>query len=426
MPPIPRSDGIAPPASVLPLDRGQDLAGIDRRAFAADIDALHASLKADLGAPDLAHLRKMERWGRLCTLVGYGTAWIIPNPLSALAMGMGNVARWASVAHPILHRGYDAVPGVPARYTSRRFAQGWRRFIDWPDWLHPAAWSHEHNQLHHYHTGQLEDPDLVERNAWIVRHRTVPRPLKWLMLVLLMATWKFTYYAPNTFWSLRQHAKIRAQSREEASANPLPTMATVARVVCPGERLLLPVTRRGMAFYLHCVLPYALLRFAVLPSLFLPLGVGAWAAVLINSILAEIVANAVSFLIIAPNHTGDDLYRFDNRFHSKAEFYLQQVTGSVNYPGGNDVADFLQGYLNYQIEHHVWPDLPLLKYRQAAPRLKEICRRHGVPYIEQGVFRRFGQLWSIMMGDSDMRVANTGVERPAPKRAAPERSEAAA
>ena len=166
---------------------------------------------------------------------------------------------------------------------------------------------------------------------------------------------------------------------------------------------MLPVTAWGAEFYLRCVLPYALFRFALLPALFLPLGVHAWAAVLINSVLAEIVANVVTFVTIAPNHTGDDVYRFDTTFRNKAEFYVQQVAGSVNYPGGTDLRDFVMGYLNYQIEHHVWPDLPLLKYRQAAPAMKEICRRHGVPYIEENVFRRFGKLWSIMMGDSTMR-----------------------
>jgi len=61
----------------------------------------------------------------------------------------------------------------------------------------------------------------------------------------------------------------------------------------------------------------------------------------------------------------------------------------------------LQGYLNYQIEHHVWPDLPMLKYRQAAPELKEICRRHGVPYVEESVFRRFARTWTVMMGQAE-------------------------
>ena len=380
----------------------QPLGAIDHKAFCADVETLHASLKADLGPADLAHLRKMVRWGRACTLLGYAVAWIMPNPVAALLIGMGNVGRWSSVTHPVMHRGYDAVPDVPERYKSRNFAIGWRRYLDWLDWLHPDAWAHEHNQLHHYHTGQRDDPDIVERNAWFIRHRSVPRVVKWLLAVVLMMTWKLTYYAPNTFWALKQHRKIRAQSAVQAKMHPLPTMGTVDRWVIPGERVMLPVTRWGAEFYLRCVLPYALFRFAVIPALFLPLGVAAWAAVLVNSLLAEVVANVVTFVTIAPNHTGDDVYRFDKPFSSKAEFYVQQVAGSVNYPGGTDAKDFVMGYLNYQIEHHVWPDLPLLKYRQAAPRMKAICKKHGVPYIEESVFKRFGKLWTILMGDSDM------------------------
>ena len=45
------------------------LDSIDYQAFANDVQALHAKLKADLGDSDIAHLRKMERWGRTCTVL---------------------------------------------------------------------------------------------------------------------------------------------------------------------------------------------------------------------------------------------------------------------------------------------------------------------------------------------------------------------
>ncbi|MFY2765240.1 fatty acid desaturase family protein [Arenimonas sp. MALMAid1274] len=396
-----------------PLSQPSPFAGIDLKAFAADVEALHRSLKSDLGQADLVHLRRMARWSRMLTVLGYAVAWIVPNPVAALLMGLGNMGRWTCVTHPVMHRGYDAVPGVPAHYTSKRFAMGWRRWLDWLDWLHPDAWAHEHNQLHHFQTGQQGDPDLVERNAWFIRHRRVPRPVKALIIVLVMMTWKLTYYAPNTFFALKQHRRIRAQTAAQARAHPLPAMGEVACLVIPGERVMLPVTAWGIEFWLRCVLPYGLVRFGLIPALFLPLGTWAWMAVLVNSLLAEVVANVVTFVTIAPNHTGDDLYRFDSGCRSRGEFYLQQCAGSVNYPGGTDVQDYLQGYLNYQIEHHVWPDLPLLKYRQAAPRLKAICRKHGVPYVEESVFRRFGRLWSIMMGDTSMRRAGALAVEPA-------------
>src|SRR5277367_6008586 len=101
-----------------------ELPSIDHEAFARDLAALRAEIDAAIGPEDFAHLRKMERWGRLCTALGYATAWIAPNPLSAAAIALGNTSRWAIVMHHVGHRGYDRVPGVPANYTGRRFAAG--------------------------------------------------------------------------------------------------------------------------------------------------------------------------------------------------------------------------------------------------------------------------------------------------------------
>jgi fatty acid desaturase len=402
------------------------LPDVDLPAFAAEVRALRAELLADLGEADLAHLRRMQRWGRACSALGYATAWIAPNPLSALLIGLGNSARWTMLTHHVMHRGYDRVPGVPANLTSARFAQGWRRWIDWPDWILPAAWAHEHNQLHHFHTGELADPDLVEHNSWLLRLRGLPAPLRWLLIVLLMLSWKLSYYAPNTFWAWRQQLAARAaRAPMQASGadRPAPaaeTMADAWRLLYPGERLLLPLTPRAWHFWLRSALPYAIYRFGLLPALFLPLGSAAWAAVLINSILAELIANLHAFVIIVPNHAGDDVYRFDDHFSDRDQFVLRQVLGSVNYTSASTLTDFLQGHLNYQIEHHVWPDLPMLKYRQAAPRLKAICARHGVPYIEEPVWRRFVKLWAIMSGRSDMRRAAVGATPAAAPARAPE------
>ncbi|MCK7592060.1 fatty acid desaturase family protein [Pseudomarimonas salicorniae] len=386
------------------------LAAVDLRSFGAELDALHARLKAELGVEDLVHLARMARWGRLCTLLGYASAWLFPNPLAALLIAQGITARWGNVAHHVLHRGYDAVPGCPPRWRSGVFARGWRRFLDWPDWIIPEAWCHEHNQLHHYHTGQREDPDLVERNAWLIRAQRVPRPLKWLMLGVFMLSWKALYYAPNTLWTLRRSQRLRAAGRGDRAPR-LATPGEAWRIVVPGERLLWPGSRDGLAYYLGCLLPYTLFRFGLVPALFLPLGTWAWLSVLLTSLMAEAMANLWSFLIIAPNHTGDDLHRFDGGTRGRAEFYLQQVSGSVNYTSRGPVSDFLMCHLNYQIEHHLWPDLPALKYREAAPEVRRICERHGVPYVEESLWRRIGKLFAILLGDGSMRRTDMQQDR---------------
>lgn len=374
---------------------------VDVAAFAAEVRALRQQLNADLGPADHAHLRRMAGWGRCCSVLGWLTCWF-PNPLAVLLLSVGNVARWTMVGHHVMHRGYDRVQGVPAHLTSARFALGWRRWLDWLDWMHPRAWAHEHNHLHHFHTGELDDPDLVEHNAWLIRARRCPRPLKWLLVLFLMCTWKLSYYAPNTWWAWRQSLRQRASEQKEKS-QALPHMGNTWRLLYPGERVILPLSRDVPGFWLHCVLPYAGVRFGLLPAPFALLSSSAWLTALISLLLAELLANIHAFVIIVPNHAGEDVYRFDQHYRTSGEFCLRQVIGSVNYTGGNDLADFLQGYLNYQIEHHLWPDLPMLKYRQAAPRLKAICERHGVPYVEQPVLRRFARLWPLLMGDRSMR-----------------------
>merc|ERR1712087_65669 len=68
-----------------------------------------------------------------------------------------------------------------------------------------------------------------------------------------------------------------------------------------------------------------------------------------------------------------------------------------------DVNDFLRGWLNYQIEHHCWPQLSMLSYQKAAPELRAICEKHGVPYVQHSVFRRLKKTADVMVGAASMR-----------------------
>jgi fatty acid desaturase len=361
------------------------LENIDSQGFASDIAQLRRDVNASLGEADYKHLRRMEWLGRLCTLVGYGTAWIIPNPISAFFMSMGNLTRWL-LMHHISHRGYDKVPGVPARYTSQKFAMGWRRFVDWFDWILPNAWAYEHNTLHHYNTGEVEDPDLVEHNMEFLREGTWPAWARYAITGVFAVTWKISYYAPNTYVEL---VNVERRRRGE------PPMSTNASVFNPMD----PV---GRAFWAKCLLPYALVRFVALPLMFLPLGGHAALFVFINSFIAELMTNLHSFCVIGPNHSGEDLYRFDSANKDRGEFFVRQVVGSVNYACGSDGVDYAHAWLNYQIEHHVLPDISMLQYQRIQPRVKALCEQYGIPYVQESVFKRVRKLVDIMVGNTSM------------------------
>ena len=353
------------------------LRAIDTPGFLAELRQLRSEIDSQLGEADLLHLRKIENWGRLATLIGVLTAWICPNPLSMIALALGRNTRWL-LMHHIGHRGYDRVPGVPKRYTSRFFARGWRRYVDWPDWLTPEAWKQEHNVLHHSHTGEDRDPDLLERNTSALRNSGLPMPLRTLLICLLGLIWKPAYFLPSALHGL--HSK---EPKGPA-----------------GELSLDRESKLEMVF--DGYLPYLLLQFVMFPALYLLLGPWFAFSALINSLGAELLCNLHMFLVISPSHTGPDVWRFDGKPVNKSERTVRQVIGSVNYLTGGDRNDYLHLWLNYQIEHHIWPDLPMLKYQQIQPRVEALCAKYGVPYLQEDLFTRFRKMLAVTTGRANM------------------------
>ena len=376
-------------------------ADVDKEALKKDIEDAKASI-GEASQEDFEHLLKMERWSRSFTFAGYGllllisiielmwsnglNGWFfgISAILAGVLIGVGNVGRWANVTHPVLHGAYDKVENIPEKYTKKYYANGSRRWLDWLDWITPQAWMYEHNIMHHYHLGELDDPDNVERNMqWLIKS-DIPMWLRRVIVYIFAGTWKFTYYAPNTLRIL-QNKKLKEENKKEIMDYEFD-----------------PRTPFGFELWWDYYLPYGVVQFLVIPALFLPLGVDAVINALIVVIIAEYYANLHSFLVIVPNHSADDIYMFNEPYEGKGEFYLRQIMGSVNYKTGSDWNDFLHGFLNYQVEHHIFPDMPLSFYQKTQPIIKEICAKHNLEYRQESVWKRIGMTIDLMIGKTKL------------------------
>ena len=351
----------------------------------AELDALRDALKADVSEADTRHLLRIAWIGRGASWLGWASSGFGLNPVSMLLMSLGIVVRWTTVAHHVVHRGYDHAPGIPPRFTSKRFAQGfWARLWHWPDVLHPEAWRHEHNTLHHYRLNEEWDPDQPELNLAWLRQARLPLALKYLFIGLAMLTWRWIYYAPNSMRELVNHRqKRRILGRDDGIA-------------------LAPWTPVGRAVWGQCLLPYMLVHFVVLPLPFLAFGTTAWMWAVINRVGADVLANVHSFVVIVPSHVGDDLWRFDTPIRNRDDFYRHQLAGSANYRTGGFWNDLLHGWLNYQIEHHLFPDLTMRQYTRAQPQVEAIAHRHGLPYVQNSVWVRLRRLLRVMVGTETM------------------------
>jgi fatty acid desaturase len=300
--------------------------------------------------------------------------------VAAALISTGNTSRWANVTHPVLHGAYDKVPNVPERYTRKAFGKGSRRYLDWLDWIKPEAWSYEHNIMHHYHLGEEDDPDCIQRNAEWIRHSKMPMFVRYIMIYIFMGLWKILYYAPNTLRILDNKKR-----KEEDKASIVDLEWDIRK-------------KNGFELWMDYLLPYAAIKFIVIPALFIPFGITAVFNAFLIVLIAEFMANVHSFVVIVPNHSAEDIYMFNKPHQSQGEFYLRQIMGSVNYHTGGDLRDFAHGWLNYQVEHHLFPNLPLSQYQKMQPLVKEICEKHNLEYRQESVFKRLRMTIEFLVG----------------------------
>ncbi|MFJ5921126.1 acyl-CoA desaturase [Kitasatospora sp. NPDC092948] len=92
--------------------------------------------------------------------------------------------------------------------------------------------------------------------------------------------------------------------------------------------------------------------------------------------------------IFAPNHKGMPMSGPDA---GRTDFLRRQVLPSRNLRAGRFV-HFLFGGLGYQIEHHLFPAMPVAALRPAARIVRAYCAEVGVPYAEAGLTGCFREI----------------------------------
>ncbi|MFV0286396.1 MAG: fatty acid desaturase family protein [Demequina sp.] len=114
--------------------------------------------------------------------------------------------------------------------------------------------------------------------------------------------------------------------------------------------------------------------------LFLPLGL-AFAFIGVQMAVFGVYMGA-SF---APNHKGMMIVPSD----MKMDFFSKQVLTSRNIRGGWAMS-ILMGGLNYQIEHHLFPNMARPHLAKAREIVREYCAAHDVPYTETSLIESYG------------------------------------
>ncbi|MFD9560922.1 fatty acid desaturase family protein [Streptomyces sp. NPDC059994] len=92
-------------------------------------------------------------------------------------------------------------------------------------------------------------------------------------------------------------------------------------------------------------------------------------------------------MTFAPNHKGMEMPDADDDGWGHLR---RQVLTSRNVRGG-PLTDWFLGGLNYQIEHHLFPNVPRPHLRLVQPLVRAHCRAVGIPYAETSLIDSYRQ-----------------------------------
>jgi len=409
----------------------------DEEGFLRDIRAAKDAV-GPATETDACHLNFLVRTTQMFDVVGHSLILFCAArslsmmsmtglAVAAVAISTARCMRWTIIGHHVSHGGFDSLQkghpeALPDKYRRGVFAVGnWRRVLDWLDWMLPEAWNVEHNKLHHYHLSEDKDPDLLERNFALLHALPLPMVVKYMSMAFWMVTWKLTYYSPNTFKELELSRPKSWVARNWPASSVKTDPTTVGDFpkgallgLCKGQVQEVMFWAVFFIQWLLAITPVALM--VVLPAV-VPLVlnmVHAWpfeepcqdaaGRALITALVAEALTNVHSFVIIACNHAGEDLYSYETTCKAySAEWFLRCAYSSANFETGTDFVDCMYGWLNYQIEHHMFPDMTPLQYRKLQPLIKSVCLKHGVMYVQQNALQRTWRMLRIAVGAASMK-----------------------
>jgi linoleoyl-CoA desaturase len=68
------------------------------------------------------------------------------------------------------------------------------------------------------------------------------------------------------------------------------------------------------------------------------------------------------------------------------EWALHQMATTCNFAPKSNIMSWLVGGLNYQIEHHLFPNVCHVHYKKIAPIVKKTADELGIPYLSERTF----------------------------------------
>ena len=332
--------------------------------LAAQLDEIKADIKQKVGAEDAAYIRRIifiqricEWSGRILLMLGFlqPLLWVA----GVLSLATAKILDNMEIGHNVMHGQYDWMNDK--HINSKGY--------EWDIACDGASWNRVHNYEHHTYTNIIgKDRDF---GYGLLR---LSNDFRWRVKNL----WQFATYIVLSVlfqWGVSYHEmaaeRVFFGKKKDNRKNQVTHNELKKRFFSKGARQL--------------VKDYVLFPLIAGP-LFL------W--VLAGNLVANLLRNLWTSTIIFCGHFTGDVETFkeeDCKNETRGQWYYRQALGSSNIKGGN-LFHVLTGHLSFQIEHHLFPDIPARRYREMAPKVKAVFEEHGMHYNTGGFLKQYASV----------------------------------
>ncbi len=339
------------------------LSEADIETLGAELDAIRQDIEESRGERDSRYIRRTIAGQRALEIIGRlllaGSSKRAFWWAGASTLGVAKIIENMEIGHNVMHGQWDWMNDPEIHSSSWEWDMGGAS----------KHWRFTHNFMHHKYTNILGMDDDV--GYGLIR---VTRDQRWKPMNLLNIFYN-TMLAALFEWGVGlQHLELGKifMGRDDRKA-------TMVRVKEFGIKAGQQVTK----------------DYVLWPAL-TALSPGAtYKSTMKANILANIIRNVWSNAIIFCGHFPDGAEKFtktDMVGESRGEWYLRQMLGSANISGGR-VMDFMSGNLSYQIEHHLYPDLPSNRLKEISVRVRALCDKYDLPYTTGPFLVQYGKSW---------------------------------
>ncbi|MEU4435745.1 fatty acid desaturase family protein [Nocardia rhamnosiphila] len=327
----------------------------DVEMLGQELDTIRRSVEQSLGERDARYIRRTIAAQRGLELAAravlFGSrnrwAWVAGTAMLSVAKIIENM----ELGHNISHGQWDWMNDPEIHSTN------WEWDMTGPS----AQWRRAHNYSHHTYTNVLgKDEDL----GFGILRMTRDEPWRPVHLVQPIAN---IILAAAFEWGIALHDWA---IEKELSGTPRTQLFSEPNKLF-GRKIARQVAK----------------DFLLYPAVTGP----AFMSTLKANATANLVRNLWAYAVIFCGHFPDGAEKFTEEQlegETPGEWYLRQMLGSANFSAG-PVMGFMSGNLSYQIEHHLFPDLPSNRYPEVAAGVRDLCEKYDLPYTTGSLGKQY-------------------------------------